>query len=280
MTVEFDKDRYEHIDQVVEEISEIKEFGEELGLVFNGAFSSVDLQEKEVFYVYASRKFRIESGIGLGRAGRPWKILPTQTEVDEFIHTHEENEFDWFVYPTTIHARKKLPISKELLEVHSPTRRSLCILHEGFHFYRSHRQLEMPYRLEEALCTYVGWKGTVEFFARKKSLLATIAKENDLEQLLRESNFVNKYLKSLTDNYERELGKRDEILEQAREENPFENIPSEQINNAFFLLIRDYCEFFPLVYSKMKDVSLKSYLDNPQSITNELILHMDGKFPK
>jgi len=85
MTGQFDEEKYGDLDSIVDEIHEIKEFGEELGLIFKGAFSTVDLSEEDVYFVYASYKFMIGSGIGIGFKGRPWEKFSAKSDADEFI---------------------------------------------------------------------------------------------------------------------------------------------------------------------------------------------------
>jgi len=265
--IKFDKKRYKSIDEIVEEIQRIKQFGEELGLDYDGAFSEISPSVGEkYFWVYASYKHVIESPNG--KLSKPYNFFTDESEANNRKKEMDKEDLDTYLFVGKAYGSRKCQITKTMLEAKLINRLN-TLLHEGFHTYKNKNRIEIPYNLEEPIACYMGNMGSIQYFEQNDISQVENAIKNS-EKRLDYTKFVNRFYDLLAASYENGSMCREIIFEMAKEANPYEVITNE-INNAFFVREQDYRRHFELVFDTLSTVKIKDYLKNPTEINEFLI---------
>lgn len=254
----------EDLEKKLEQIKEIKQFGEDLGLYFNKSFSKVDLSKSSFYLVYASYKDSIESV-----TTKPFEFFENNKEAEKRAKELEKAGYDVHLFYASAHAVKDCQITKSLLKETYAWKTSV-ILHEGFHLYLQFKKIKLPLSLEEAIASYIGYNGAIEFFKDNPNLLKKA--QEQMDWWLRYAEFINRNYNLLSECY-KQNGNREEIFSKAQEEAERINAPYKP-NNAYFLRNIDYTKHTDLVWQILRKHSIKEYLANIDRINSILKRHI------
>lgn len=268
------------LEKKIGEIKRIKEFGEELGLYFGENFKRVDLSDTLFCFIWASYKDNLEPVFGYDEL---YECYDDDRESAE-ERARELKEIGYDVYLCDVSAQgpietdgvsandsESCPITKALLE-EPPEEMASTVLHESFHFYIEARGLYLPLNLNEAIATYIGFKGAIEFYRDNPELLREAGKQMD--DWMHFVEFVNMYYDLLTDCYEKGILSKEKILAGANRDAKELGIEDE-VNNAFFLYAYTYTRNAGIVFETMEKQSIKKYLKNPREINSFLLEHTE-----
>lgn len=267
------------LEHKIKEVKEVKRFGEsELGLNFGKAFSRLDISKTQHFYwVYASPKNKLHPMRSSDGASYN-KFRHNKKDAEIFLKKLEKEGYDVLLFEAEAAGFKECQITKGLLKLpHAEL--TWIVLHEGFHIHSDINGIKIPYKLEEAICNYIGFNGAIEFFKKyNPSLLPeALAEKNDYASFFK---LCLKYYTELSECYEKGGKKREEILSSARKEfnalkkscksRAIKDRCSLPINNAFFVRYRDYTEVNEPVEKFLKKYSIPHYLMNINKINSSL----------
>jgi len=273
-TMEFERE--------IAEVRAIKRFGEGLGLVFNGAFNEHNgvAESYRIYWVYGSCKDRIEPVTGDGD-GRPHESFMDEGVAERQVKQLRSWDYDVLCKGGSVSGSDSCPISRSLL-AYSLIDRVGALLHEGTHISLREWGANMPYCLEEAVCTYIGHVGALEFLEGcYADLIEGVRAE--IRDWLRFVGFVNRHYQGLSAFYDH-MGRENRdvawqpVLEEAKvlkkECGPrgIGRLYPNGVNNAFFVRSRNYTQCTPLVWRMFGDegISVRDYLANPHGINERL----------
>lgn len=267
MDIKFDKKRYKSVDEVVEEIQKIKQFGEELGLVYNGAFSEIVDEESQLcFFVYASYQNEIRSIFD--------SVSYEYFHGDRSAAVARDKElvkkgYDTYFFESNAYQGNNCQIAPSLIDETLESRTDL-IFHEGFHNYVEKNEIKLPIKLEESIASYVGYKGALVYFKENDPLMIPEV-ESDHDEWKIRVEYANRIYALLESSYETSGICREIIFKMA--ENLYSKLfgVSKIINNAYFLRANEYTGHYNLVFDTINKVSIKEYLKNPNEINGFLI---------
>lgn len=266
----------EYLEQIAE-IEAAKKFGEKIGLIFDGAFSKVDLSEHNSFFSVTAA-FRNEMKIAFYSQDTPYQLYSRK----EYALQKAEilnRKYDVLVGELEAVGSSSCQISRSLLEA-DPERRLYVVLHEALHIFIRHNKINIPLCLEEPIGDYVAYKAALEFCVNNQELADKIvAAENDFKKFCA---FINKYFKKLSEYYQQGGKERERIFREAREEAKTSSTDlrvnrqlkyGARVNNAYFLNSIDYTRHDALVSEvfEREKTSVQEYLANPEKINKILV---------
>lgn len=266
----------EYLEQIAE-IEAAKKFGEKIGLIFDGAFSEVDLSQHNSFFSVTAA-FRNEMKIAYYSRDTPYQIYSRK----EYALQKAEilnRKYDVLVGESEAVGSSSCQISRSLLEA-EPERRIYVVLHEAFHIFIRHKKIKIPLCLEEPIGDYVAYKAALEFCVNNPEITDKIVTwQNDWEKFCA---FINKYFNKLSEHYKQGCSGRERIFREAREEARTSDTDlrvnrqlkyGARVNNAYFLSNIDYTRHDALVSEvfEREKTSVQEYLANPEKINKILV---------
>lgn len=247
----------------LELVGEVREFGKNLGLEFDGIFEDLEINPEESFVVYASYPDRLESPFSFWSYYNFFK--DDEIGARSLAEGLKLEGLDVYISQAAAYGNECCPITPQLLEW-SPEEVAHVTLHEATHIHNKNNGWNYPQSLEEAIADYVGFVGTLRFAEEKMPEMTPGARKN-LEQKNKTSDLINRYLQELRNLYrEGKPEERVRIFQRFEKEDIPEgrdgrafNPTDPPFNNAYFLAGEMYNRHWPLVRRYMEGETIERY---------------------
>jgi hypothetical protein len=190
---------------------------------------------------------------------------------------------DVFMVQQGVLDAREAPLTKTLLR-NSSAEIVKSVLESAFFWYIKENKIDIPAEYNQQIITYLGLKGTIEFFSDEPEVRKQA--EAHLERRIKQSEFIRRYSRELTDCYQGKGKQRRKILKKARKEWFKFNEPLlrgsrflNSVNNAFFYHHGGWAMYFDDVIEVFGTCSVKEYLSQPDRIHKLLVERCAGKTP-
>jgi len=267
------KIRYPNLDAILEEIGQMKRFGEGLGLSYDDNFTRINpWEEKFSFFLFASFQDRIKSAIFNGEGDPFEEFKGDKVSAEKRDQELQSKGLDTYLEGAVAEGGSDgFQISQALLEATSASM-AYFIFHEGYHCHAKKLGIHNPIHLDEPLAHAFGLKATVAFFKADAHADADFS-VLDNHRYAEFCRFVNYCHDFISKSYASGKADRAALFNQAQQKytKKYGVPPDTPINNAYLLRHRLYAKHFELVMDATESLLAKDFIPNIKAIHRSLV---------
>lgn len=144
---------------------------------------------------------------------------------------------------------------------------SYMVFHENYHIFSSEKNMGFGWEIEESICDLFAHKASIQYFKEKNPEIVTVI-DDYFTSFFEYKKICGEFIEKLEEAYEESVEKGRELLRTAREEltaslslNPWGKILDDELNNAWFLMEKQYCYLSDSINFMFKDFSASDLID-------------------
>ncbi|MBU0470039.1 MAG: aminopeptidase [Nanoarchaeota archaeon] len=246
------------LNRTKEVISEVRSFSLEcLGLPIKKGFNDFKEDGQNYFWVYVSEKRSLNSVVNKELQNRPC-FFDDREKAEDFSRQYQSKGYDTYVYEGSAHSGEP-QITLSFINS-SIYRKASVLIHESVHNFledcsRDKDFSKIPYDLNEALATYIGERGALNFCKIHYPSQVIIGLKN-ITFFEEFSKRINVYHSLLQVNYANGLGEEKIILDSFKKELKSMGIPckrEDDFNNAYLAMFINYTRLYPIISNYFSD---------------------------
>lgn len=250
-------------------VKDLKKFAvKELGIVPNRSFTRMN--KANIYYlIYVSESEDIE-----------WadtKLFSSRKECNEFNKEMKSQGYHTFWRLIEGFGDGSCPITLPLIKG-KRARLETVVFHENYHIHSREKNFNIALPVEEAIADVFAYKAALEYHQKHDKFMPRHIKKYFQENV---SFFfhLNKVLEKLESFYENDPSKAKNLLKRLNKmsgknlRKNFGDIASQEINNAYFLMMQNYAPYYARAFEALKDFTPKDLTQHKIRLYAQLRKH-------